>query len=136
MTREEAIELIKGAHFGFLATIGRDDRPRVRPVGIHTVYGNDFYFFTFSNTRKCSELAAHPHVEVVWIDAKELSQVRVQGLCTVVDDIEVKQRFKQDEPFVDKILPPGAENLFCLYKITPERVEAAEGLVPYQTVEW
>ena len=72
----------------------------------------------------------------MWIDAKELSQVRVQGLCTVVDDIEVKQRFKQDEPFVDKILPPGAENLFCLYKITPERVEAAEGLVPYQTVEW
>ena len=136
MTREEAIEFIKGAHFGYLATIGTDGRPRVRPVGIHTVYGNDLYFFTFSNTRKCGELAATPYVEVVWTDAKSLSQVRIRGLCSVVEDPAVKQRFKEDEPFVNKILPPGAEHLFCLYRIEPEIVEAAEGLVPYQQVAW
>ena len=136
MTREETIELIKATHFGFLATIGTDNRPRVRPVGIHTVYGNDLYFFTFSNTRKCGELAANPHVEVVWTDAKSLSQVRMRGLCTVVEDPAVKQQFKEDEPFVSKILPPGAEHLFCLYRIEPEVVEAAEGLVPYLPVDW
>ena len=88
MTREEVIAYIQEVEFGYLATVDADRAPRVRPVGIKTVYGDDLYFFTFSNTRKCGELAANPHVEVVWTDAKTLSQVRMRGLCSAVEDMQ------------------------------------------------
>jgi hypothetical protein len=34
------------------------------------------------------------------------------------------------------MLPPGFEHMFCLYSITPEKVEVAEGLVPYTEIAW
>jgi uncharacterized pyridoxamine 5'-phosphate oxidase family protein len=136
MTREQAIEFIKGAHFGFLATVGTDNCPRVRPIGIHTVYERDVYFFTFAGTRKVAELAANPQVEVVWTNPRTLAQVRVRGRSSLVTDEATQQRFRDEEPIVAKLLPAGAEHLFRLYKIQPEAVEAAEGLVPYQPVVW
>jgi uncharacterized pyridoxamine 5'-phosphate oxidase family protein len=136
MTREEAIGLIQAAHIGYLGTVGTDNKPRVRPIGIHTVYDNDVYFFTFAGTRKVAELAGNPHVEVVWSNPKQLSQVRIRGESQLVTDEAVQQRFKNDEPIVAKLLPAGAEHLFRLYKIVPETVEAADGLVPYAPVSW
>jgi uncharacterized pyridoxamine 5'-phosphate oxidase family protein len=136
MTREEIVEFIKEVNIGYMATMDNNNRPRVRPMGIHTIYDNDIYFFTFRNTRKVAEIDDNPKVEVVWAKTKTLSQVRICGEATIVNDDNIQQRFKDDEPIVSKILPPGAEHLFCLYKITPEKVEVAEGLVPYKEVVW
>ena len=136
MTREQVIEFIKEAHFGYLATVGTDNKPRVRPIGIHTIYDNELYFFTFTTTRKVAEMNAKPHVEVVWVKTDKVSQVRIRGEASIVNDEIIHQRFREDEPIVAKILPSGAEHLFCLYKIKPEKVEVAEGLVPYAEVVW
>ena len=136
MTREEIIGFIKEVNIGYMATTDKNNRPRVRPMGIHTIYDKDIYFFTFKNTRKVSEINDNPQVEVVWANIKTLSQVRIRGQAVVAEDENIQQRFKNDEPIVSKILPPGAEHLFCLYKITPEKVEVAEGLVPYKEIDW
>ena len=34
-------------------------------LGIHTVYGDDLYFFTFSNTRKVAEMENNPQLKVM-----------------------------------------------------------------------
>ena len=134
MTRDQVIEFIKEVHFRYLATVCADSTPRVRPIGIDTVYDDDLYFFIFSTTRKVAEIEANPYVEVAW--AKELSQVRVRGKAAIVNDEDIQLKFKKDNPIVAKILPAGAEHLFRLYKAQPEKVEVADGLVPYQEVAW
>ena len=136
MTRDQAIEFIKKTGIGYLATVDGNNSPCVRPMGIHTVYDDDIYFFTFKTTRKVAEMAGNPQVEVVWATPQNLSQVRVKGKVMFVDDEAVQERFKGDNPMVAKTLPAGAEHLFCLCKIIPEKVEAAEGLVPYSEVAW
>jgi uncharacterized pyridoxamine 5'-phosphate oxidase family protein len=136
MTRDEVIAYIQEVHFGYLATVGADNAPRVRPIGIHTVYGDDLYFFTFSTTRKVVEMEANPQVEVVWAKVERLSQVRIRGKAVVVEDAAIQQRFREDNPMVAKLLPEGAQHLFRLYKLQPGKVEMAEGLVPYTEVAW
>jgi uncharacterized pyridoxamine 5'-phosphate oxidase family protein len=136
MTRDEAIAYIKEAHFGFLATVGADNAPRVRPVAIDTVYGDDLYFFTFSTTRKVAEIEHNPQVEVVWSKLTDLSQVRVRGKMVKEQNPAIQQRFKEENPMVAKLLPAGAEHLFHLYKLAPETVEVAQGMVPYTEIEW
>ena len=79
MNREEVIAYVQQVHFGYLATVGTDNTPRVRPIAIHNIYNNDFYFFTFGNTRKVAEMENNPQVEVVWSKLEEQSQVRVRG---------------------------------------------------------
>ena len=136
MTRDEVIEYIKNVKFGYLATVGADGAPRVRPIGITTVYDNDLYFFTFTTTRKVAEIEANPRVEVVWSKLEQVSQVRISGRASRVEDDATQQRFRQDNPIVAKLVPEGAEHLFCLFKIQPETVYSAEGLVPYTEVTW
>ena len=136
MTRSEVIEFIQQVQFGYLATVGADNAPRVRPISIKDVYGDDLYFFTFATTRKVAEIAANPQVGVVWAKEAELSQVRIEGKAEVVEDPAVEQRFREDNPMVAKILPEGAQHLFRLYKVKPEKVYVAEGMVPYVEIAW
>jgi uncharacterized pyridoxamine 5'-phosphate oxidase family protein len=136
MTRDEVIEYIQEVQFGYLATVGADNAPRVRPVSIKDVYDDDVYFFTFSTTRKVAEMEANSQVEVVWSKLKGMSQVRIRGKAVVVEDAAIHKRFLEDNPMASKILPEGAQHLFRLYKIQPEKVEMAKGLVPYTEVAW
>jgi uncharacterized pyridoxamine 5'-phosphate oxidase family protein len=41
VTREEVIKYIQEVEFGYLATVGADGAPRVRPIGIKNIYGDD-----------------------------------------------------------------------------------------------
>lgn len=136
MTRDQVIDHIMDVRFGYLATAGADGAPRVRPIGITTVCGDDLCFFTFTTTPKVAEMEANPRVEVVWSKLEQVSQVRVSGTVSRVEDEATQQRFRQDNPFVAQLIPEGAEHLFCLFKIHPEKVHMAQGLVPYTEVAW
>jgi uncharacterized pyridoxamine 5'-phosphate oxidase family protein len=136
MNREEVITYIQEVHFGYLATLGLDEQPHVRPIGIHTVYDGCLYFFTFSHTRKVAEMENNPQVEVVWSRLKEQSQVRIRGKVSQEKDEAIQQKFIADNPMVTRLLPPEAQHLFRLYRLRPEEVEAADGLVPYTAVAW
>lgn len=135
-TREQVIGFIKEVKFAYLATLGTDGVPRVRPLAAHTVYGDSVYFFTFMTTRKVAEIAAHPKAELVWARLQDSAQVRMRGSVSLEEDAEVQARFRADNPMVARVLPPGAERLFALVKLTPETVEAVVGLKPYSQIAW
>jgi uncharacterized pyridoxamine 5'-phosphate oxidase family protein len=136
MDKQELISYIKDVHFGYLATVGVDNHPRVRPIGIHNIYNDCLYFFTFDHTRKVAEMETNPHVEIVWSKLAEQTQVRIRGVVAVETREEIQQQFIADNPVVTKMLPPEARHLFRLYRVEPETVEAAAGLVPYEKVVW
>ena len=136
VTREQIIRYIQDCKFGYLATVDADNAPHVRPVGIYTVYGDCLYWFTLSNTRKVSEIAANPQVEVVWSNLQEQSQVRISGQLVVETDEAIIQQFKADNPIVAQLLPEAAMPLFRLYRLQPEKVYWAQGMVPYTEIAW
>jgi uncharacterized pyridoxamine 5'-phosphate oxidase family protein len=136
MTRDEVIAYIQEVKFGYLATVGADNAPRVRPIGIYTVYGGDLYWFTLCNTRKAAEIEANPRVEVVWCKLEEQSQVRISGRTVVVEDEAIQKRFREDNPIVAQLIPEPAQPLIQLYKLQPEKVHVAKGMVPYTEVDW
>ena len=55
---------------------------------------------------------------------------------TDVVECWVEQRFREDNPMIAKILPEGTQHLFRLYKVKPEKVYVAEGMVPYAEIAW
>ena len=136
MTREEVIAYIQEVQFGYLATVGADNAPRVRPIGIYNVYGDGLYWFTMRNTRKVAEIEANPRVEVVWCKLQGQSQVRVRGELVEESDEAIQQQFRQDNPIVANLIPEAAQHLFLLYRLEPEVVEMAKGMVPYTRVDW
>ena len=136
MTRDEIVDIIKKVQIGYLATVDADNAPRVRPVYIKDIYDDELYFFTFSTTRKVIEIEANPRVEVVWADLEDNSQARIRGKAVAVEDEAVHERFLEDNPHATRIIPEGSRHLFALYKVQPERVEGAQGLVSYTGIDW
>jgi len=136
MTRDQVIAIIKKVEVGYLATVDADNAPRVRPVSIKDVYDDELYFFTFSTTRKVAEIEDNPQVEVVSTDLEDNSHARISGKAVVVEDETMRKRFLEDNPNAAEIIPEGARHLFTLYKIQPERVEGAQGLVSYTGIPW
>jgi uncharacterized pyridoxamine 5'-phosphate oxidase family protein len=135
-TRNQVIEFIQESKFAYLATLGTDGEPRARPLAAHTVYGDAIHFFTFKSTRKAAELAAHPRAELVWARLQDNAQVRMRGPVTLEEDAAVVARFKAENPIVARMLPPDAEHLFALFRLTPQVVEAVVGFKPYTQVAW
>jgi uncharacterized pyridoxamine 5'-phosphate oxidase family protein len=134
--RDQVVEFIDKVKFAYPATLGTDSVPRARPLAAHTVYGDAVYSFTFRTIRKVAELAAHPQAELVWCRLQDRAQVRMRGPVALEQDAEVQARFKAGNPMVAQMLPPGAEHLFALFRLTPEVVEAVVGLKPYTQVAW
>jgi uncharacterized pyridoxamine 5'-phosphate oxidase family protein len=134
--REQVIEFIKDVKFAHLATLGIDHVPRARPLAAYTVYRDAVYFFTFKTTRKVAEITSHPQAELVWTRLQDNAQVRMRGPVILEEDPQVQARFKADNPMVGRMLPPGAEQLFTLFKLMPEVVEAVVGLKPYTQIAW
>jgi uncharacterized pyridoxamine 5'-phosphate oxidase family protein len=136
MNKQDIVAYIKETYFGYLATVGEDNRPRVRPISIHFVYNDRLYFFTFGHTRKVRELENNSHVEIVWSKLSEQSQVRIGGEVALETSEEIQNQFIADNPMVTKMLPPETRHLFRLYRLEPKTVEVAAGLVPYEVVSW
>jgi len=136
LTREDVVALIQQVHFGQLATVNADGAPRVRPVGIKDVYGDDIYFMTLAMTRKVAQIAANPRVEVNWTNPAAQAQVRVEGVVELVHDEVIIERFMSDNADVAGLLPPGTDQFIQIYRVKPSKVWMAQGMVPYTDVEW
>jgi uncharacterized pyridoxamine 5'-phosphate oxidase family protein len=135
-TREQVIAFIQEVRFGYLATRGTSRTPRIRPVGIKSVSGNDVYLVAVNNARKGNELTTERQVEVVWTQQGTDKQVRIRGQVVAADEAEVARRFREDNPHVARMLPSGAEPFFRLYRLSPEKVETSVGLTPYTEAAW
>jgi uncharacterized pyridoxamine 5'-phosphate oxidase family protein len=135
-TREQVIAFIQEVRFGYLATRSKGRTLRIRPVGIKSVSGNDLYLVTVNNARQENELTAERQAEVVWTQQGTKTQVRIRGRIVAADEAEAARRFREDNPRVARMLPPGAEPFFRLYKLIPEKVETSLGLMPYAEIVW
>ena len=137
MNKAEAMEYIGKVHIGYLATIGTDNKPRVRPVGVSIFYGDDVYFFTLSIRSKHAEMQANPNVEMVWFTFEGEIQVHIKGKAVLVQDEALRQRFREQVGVIDKLVPEDLRQYYVLYKIQPEKVEMSQGFATsYTEIPW
>ena len=87
-------------------------------------------------TTMAAEIDSNPQVEVVWSKLQEQSQVRISGKMVVEEDEGVIQQFRADNPIVANLLPDAVQHLFRLYKLEPDKVYWAKGMVPYTEIAW
>jgi pyridoxamine 5'-phosphate oxidase len=90
MLEAGVVDRRKSFHVPALATIGVDNRPKVRTVVLRGVDADHktIRFHTDARSAKVGEIARNPHVEMHFYDADARIQLRVSGKATAhgVDD--------------------------------------------------
>lgn len=86
----------------YLATIGLDDRPKVRPFQFMLEEGGRLYFCTSNQKPVFREMQKHPYVEFCASGA-DFSWLRLSGKVVFSKDLALKARIQDASPIVKSI---------------------------------
>jgi len=86
----------------YLATIGLDDKPKVRPFQFMLEEGGRLYFCTSNQKPVFKELQKHPYVEFC-ASGENFSWLRLSGTVVFSKDLGLKARIQDASPIVKSI---------------------------------
>jgi len=135
MTKQDAIDLIKDAGFGFLAT-AEANQPRVRPVAPYLTEDNKFLLALFSHRRSIKQMKENPLVEICFVDRK-MAYCRIAGKATITNNDENKKIMWDNSPMLRQYFSGPEDPNFSLAEVEIIQAEsmAASDQSP-QEISW
>lgn len=98
----------------YLATVGIDDRPKVRPFQFMLEDGGKLYFCTSTEKMVFKEMQAHPYVELC-ASGENYSWLRLSGKAKFSDDLGMKARVIEINPLVKSIYQTPDNPAFAIF---------------------
>lgn len=122
MTTEEAIDIIRDAGFGFLATT-EGDQPRVRPMMPYLTEEGELLLAMLGRSRTINQIKANSKIEVCFVDRK-MWYCRATGTAILSDDLKKKEIVFENVPMLRQYFAGPADPNYHLAVITIKAVEA------------
>jgi uncharacterized pyridoxamine 5'-phosphate oxidase family protein len=114
--RQAVVEFLRKSQVQYLATIGVDDKPKVRPFQFMLEEGGRLYFCTSNQKPVFKEIQRHPYVEFC-ASGEDFSWLRLNGKVVFSKDLGLKARIQEASPIVKSIYQTPdnpAFEVFCL----------------------
>ncbi len=128
MNREEAIDLIRDAGFGYLATTD-GNQPRVRPMmPFLTEDGRQLLVALLGRSRSIEQIKKNPHVELCFVDRK-MWYCRIAGKAQISEDTKKKTILWDSIPMLKQYFAGPQDPNFILAEVD---IESAEAMTPHQ----
>ena len=122
MNKDEVIDLIKDAGFGFLATL-EGKQPCVRPMMPYLTDEGDLLLALLSHSRTIPQIQQNPMVEICYVDRK-MQFCRIKGKAKICEEIEKKELVWGAVPMLRQYFTGPEDINYKLVEITTETVEA------------
>ena len=132
MTTEEAIDIIRDAGFGYLATL-EGNQPKVRPMMPYLTEDGELLLAMLGRSRTIPQIKANGNVEVCLVDRK-MWYARVTGTAVLSNDLEKKKIVFENVPMLRQYFAGPEDANYHLAIITIKAVEAMtpHGRLPEQ----
>ena len=127
MTKEEVIDVIRDAGFGFLATV-EGNQPRVRPMMPYLTDDGEILLALLSRSRTIPQVKKNQLVELCFVDRK-MWYCRISGKAVISDDMTKKQVLWDAIPMLKQYFAGPQDKNFIFASITINEVEA---MTPHQ----
>ena len=98
----EVTEFLKKNSVQFLATLGLDGKPKVRPFQYMLENGGKLYFCTGNTKDVYNEMVKQPYIEVS-CSAEDFSWIRLKGKVIFTGDPAIKKEIIEASPLVKSI---------------------------------
>ena len=127
MTKEEVIDLIKDAGFGFLATTD-GNQPKVRPMMPFLTEDGELLLALLSHSRTIPQIQKNPLVEICYVDRK-MCFCRITGKAIISSNLEKKETVWNNVPMLRQYFSGPQDPNFTLSEID---IISAEAMSPWQ----
>lgn len=122
LTKDQAIDIIRDAGFGFFATT-EGDQPRVRPMMPYLTEDGELLLAMLGRSRTIAQIKANPKVEICFVDRK-MWYCRVTGEARISEDIVKKQTVFENVPMLRQYFAGPQDANFYLAVIKIVSIEA------------
>ena len=122
MNKEEALDIVSDAGFGFLATV-EGDKPHVRPMMPYLTEQGELLLALLGRSRTIPQIKANPNVEICYVDRK-MWYCRVSGVASISDDLAKKTVIFENVPMLRQYFAGPDDPNFFLAVIEIKSVEA------------
>ena len=99
---KDVIDFLKKSQIQYLATVGLDGKPKVRPFMFMLEEGGKLYFCTSNEKKVCNEIKKQPWVEFC-ASGENFSWLRLSGKAVFSDDLTIKSSILELNPMVKSI---------------------------------
>ncbi|MDR0900359.1 MAG: pyridoxamine 5'-phosphate oxidase family protein [Methanobrevibacter sp.] len=112
----EVINFLKENPIQYLATVGLDNKPKVRPVQFMTETNGKLYFCTSNEKPVYKELKNLPDVELTTA-SPEFVWIRITGKVNFTDDLKIKEKLINSSELVKGIYETPDNSTFEVFSI-------------------
>ncbi len=126
MNKEEAIDIVRDAGFGFLATV-EGNKPHVRPMMPYLSDDGELLLALLGRSRTIAHIKANSNVEVCFVDRK-MWYARVTGTAQITSDLSKKQVVFENVPMLRQYFAGPEDPNFHLAVI---EIKAVEAMTPH-----
>ena len=98
----------------YLATVGLDDKPKVRPFQFMLEEARRLYFCTSNQKPVFREMQKHPHVEFC-ASGENFSWLRLSGKVVFSKDLSLKAKIQDGNPLVKSIYKTPDNSAFEVF---------------------
>ena len=112
----EVINFLKSNTIQYLATVGLDNRPKVRPVQFMCEADGKLYFCTSNEKQVYKELKNSGNVELTTA-SPEFVWIRVTGKVNFTDDLKIKEKVINSSELVKGIYETPDNPTFEVFSI-------------------
>jgi len=99
---EEIVSYLKKSIVQYLATIGLDGKPKVRPFKFMFEKDGKLWFCTSNKKEIYKELQKNPHIELC-VSGEIMSWLRLKGTVIFSDNVQMKKKVLEINPLVKSI---------------------------------
>jgi uncharacterized pyridoxamine 5'-phosphate oxidase family protein len=113
-------EFLKASGVQYLATVGLDGSPKVRPFQFMLEEGGKIYFCTSNGKKVFEEMRKEPRIELSAC-GEGSSWLRLSGRAVFVADIGLKEKAQEASPLVKSIYKTPDNPVFELFYLAEAR---------------
>lgn len=129
------IDFLKQSQVHYLATIGTDNKPKVRPFQFMLEDGGRLYFCTGNNKPVYQELRNNPDLEFC-ASGPNFSWMRLKGKAVFTGDLGIKAKVQEASPLVKSIYQAPENPVFEVFYLEGAVATIADfSGAPPQTIE-
>lgn len=110
----EVIKFLKENPVQYFATVGKDNKAKVRPFQFIIENGGKLWFCTNNEQDVYKEIQANPYVEVC-VSTPKFEWMRLNGKATFKNDMDIKEKVIEASPLVKSIYQSASNPIFEVF---------------------
>lgn len=121
----EVVKFLKENPVQYIATVGRDNKAKVRPFQFIIEDGGKLWFCTNNQKDVYDEMKANPYVEVC-VSTPKFEWIRLSGKAVFKNDIHVKEKVIAASPLVKSIYESASNPIFEVFYLDEAKATIAD----------